>query len=448
MSSTLAFLLCILFILCLFTIDFKRKPNISPAMWLPLFWMILSGSRSLSQWLNPGAPLEQSPEQYLDGNPFDRNVYIVLIVTGVLILLKRKINWAYLLKKNFSFVILFLYFGLSILWSDFPFVSFKRWTKDLGSVVIVLVVLTDTSPVEALKTMIKRCAYVLIPLSITLNRYFPELSRQFSRWEGAQTFTGVTNGKNSLGWLCLICGLFFCWNLIAMWQGRRKYLSKKEFFIHLLFIFMTLYTLIQASSATSLGCLIAGTCIVLLLGVPIIKKNIKFVGAYIVIALLTLLILQGFFESNQMIVTSLGRDMTLTGRTDLWKDLLAIDINPLIGTGYESFWLGERLEMMWDKHFWLPRQAHNGYLEIYLNLGLIGLFLLTNVIMAVYKKCRKELLHEFDYGRFCLAFLFIFLVFNITEAAFKHLHLMWFIFLLIAIEYKFKNNAKLKCSTN
>ena len=50
-------------------------------------------------------------------------------------------------------------------------------------------------------------------------------------------------------------------------------------------------------------------------------------------------------------------------------------INPIFGTGFESFWLGKRLEQLQGIFFFFPNEAHNGYLEVYLNLGLMGLFI-------------------------------------------------------------------------
>ncbi|MFX1590782.1 MAG: O-antigen ligase family protein, partial [Promethearchaeota archaeon] len=129
-----------------------------------------------------------------------------------------------------------------------------------------------------------------------------------------------------------------------------------------------------------------------------------------------------------------GHEETFWGRVALWKGLLNMSTNPLLGSGFESFWLGDRLAEIWENYWWHPNQAHNGYIEIYLNLGLIGLFLLIGVIVSGYKKICKVLLINFDYGRFQMAFLIIATIYNITEAAFKGLGLVWFIFLTIAVE--------------
>ena len=72
----------------------------------------------------------------------------------------------------------------------------------------------------------------------------------------------------------------------------------------------------------------------------------------------------------------MGRDSTLTGRTEIWTHVLWVAGNPLLGTGFESFWLGDRLANVWSI---MPgiQEAHNGYLEVYLNLGWIGVTLLA-----------------------------------------------------------------------
>ena len=65
--------------------------------------------------------------------------------------------------------------------------------------------------------------------------------------------------------------------------------------------------------------------------------------------------------------------------------MLALHTNPLLGTGYESFWLGSRLQFVWDATEQGILQAHNGYLEIYINLGWVGVILLGGLIVTGYR---------------------------------------------------------------
>jgi O-antigen ligase len=114
----------------------------------------------------------------------------------------------------------------------------------------------------------------------------------------------------------------------------------------------------------------------------------------------------------------LGRDPTLTGRTEIWKDLLIFDYNWILGTGYESFWLGERLIQVWTEAGYIT-QAHNGYLEIYLNLGIVGLFILVGMLISSYRRICRSFTHSPVLAPLVLASWTLMLFYNITEAAFK-----------------------------
>jgi O-antigen ligase len=141
------------------------------------------------------------------------------------------------------------------------------------------------------------------------------------------------------------------------------------------------------------------------------------------------------FHISDQVIALLGRDPTLTDRTLVWKAVLQTDINPIIGTGFESFWIGERQERISSLFSFEINQAHNGYLETYINLGLVGLFLMLALIVSAFLKGSRSLLYNFEFGRFRMGFLAAFVLYNWTEAAFKALHPMWFVFYIIAIDY-------------
>jgi O-antigen ligase len=224
-----------------------------------------------------------------------------------------------------------------------------------------------------------------------------------------------------------------------MLRNQKEHIDMKEMSIHILLFIMISWLLFVAKSATSLAATFIGILMIISLGLPGIKKNPKLIKIYFLVSVIIFMIVHLSFDIFAVVTTSLDRDMTLTGRTELWEDLIKMGTNPLIGTGYESFWLGDRRSFLWaqEQYRWHPNQAHNGYLEIYLNLGFIGLILLTGIIYSVYKNINVKLLslHDFDYQILRMTFLVVTLIINVTEAYFKGINLLWFIFLLISFDY-------------
>jgi hypothetical protein len=75
-------------VLRLFMLDRDRNMRTSKELWIPVFWVSLTGSRRVSQWLGFAAPLESSA-QTLDGNPLDRDILAGLIAADVIVLLEK-----------------------------------------------------------------------------------------------------------------------------------------------------------------------------------------------------------------------------------------------------------------------------------------------------------------------------------------------------------------------
>ena len=190
-------------------------------------------------------------------------------------------------------------------------------------------------------------------------------------------YVGATTHKNSLGILCAFIFTSIIWEwTIARRDSLKlynKYNRKIGIISYLALLIMALWMLTISNSATSSVVSCIGVLVVLLMEVKTFKKKIRYIGRFILITVVMVFIFNTAFDMKGLIFSSLGREATLTGRTEVWEQVLNEDTNPLIGTGYESFWLGDRLTRFWQEHWWKPNQAHNGYLEVYLNLGMVSL---------------------------------------------------------------------------
>jgi O-antigen ligase len=154
----------------------------------------------------------------------------------------------------------------------------------------------------------------------------------------------------------------------------------------------------------------------------------------VLIAALALPAIAIFLNPLDSVLHTLGRNSTLTGRKLIWHAVLSLHTNPFFGTGFESFWLGNRLESVWHMSVDGIQEAHNGYIEVYLNLGWCGVVLLGAVIVSGYRRALAELRSDRQDARLRLAFLTATLVFSMTEAGFRMLSPIWLAFLLAASE--------------
>jgi exopolysaccharide production protein ExoQ len=428
MPPKIALLLYAVFVFFLLRSDRNKKLHLSGALWLVVAWMILSGSRFVSQWIDPyvGAGV---PEE---GSPIDMVVFLGLIVMGVFTLSKRNIPWNQLVSQNLPVFIFFGYSGISIMWSDWSFVAMKRWVKEMGNLIMVIVVLSEFSFIEGIKNALKRSTYFFIPLSVILIKYFPEYGRVYSPWTGEAQNTGVGLNKNYLGLICMTCGFYYVWVLSTI--QRSGFLSKaykKELLFCIFFLAMVFWLFDKANSATPLVSFIAGSCVLILSKFPFVIRKVWML--FIMACLSGLL----FFSLNldETLISFLGRDASLTDRIPLWKDIIAVHTDQIFGAGYNSFWLSDGAKRLSESLWWHPNSTHNGYLDVYVNLGWVGLFLLAWLIISTFVKARHDLIKYNEYGRLRMGWLIAVVLYNFTETAFAGVNLVWFIFLLVAMEY-------------
>lgn len=440
MAPQLAFALTILLIGYLIRRDNKVTPRPSRVVWLPTLWLLINGSRQPSQWL--GLRSGTIGQALYEGSSVDQLIYGALIVGGILILANRgvRIN---LLAKNSSWIILFfLYEGISCIWSDYSFISFRRWIKASGDFVMVFVILSDPYPVRAVTAAIKRSGYILIPLSFLLIKYYQEMGRIIDDW-GRSYYTGVTLDKNMFGYLLFAFGLFFAAAFVC---AVRQYSSNRAATRPVLVSYAVLLAMVGwltplANSKTSLIALGAGVAMIVALQFPNVKR---YLWSFLIATVFIASVFNAFFSIKGAVLEASGRDATLTGRTEIWQTVLSEPINPILGTGYTSFWLGERLQRIWARFPRTPLlQAHNGYIEVYLNLGLVGLVLIGGVLWTGLRNARRRL-HLYTTGNlddslfrtFAIAYILAYLIYNTTEATFVGLNFLFVVFLLVAFDFQ------------
>jgi len=435
LPSNLALVLYLGFTVWLFRRDLRERPNVTSALWLPFFWVFISGTRFVSAWLTMFG-LNLGGVSVEEGSPLDAVVFAVLILAGLRVLYLRRVRWSEFIRQNPVVALYLAYCLVAVLWSDYPFVGMKRWVKLFGQPVMVLILLTEPDPMEALTRLMKRCAFLIIPLSILFIKYYPQWATCYDQWTGGRTNTGIATDKNMLGFDCFVLGFFYVWHFLRVRRWEPGLARRMELSLCLVLGVGIVWLLHSAHSSTPIGSLILALAAFGFVGFRFVDR--RHLGFYLAAMAVMLGVLEFAFDLHKYAIMALGRDTTLTGRTEIWQVLLNWDINPALGVGFESFWLGEERQSKLQQFF--PglnlNEAHNGYLETYLNLGLVGLVITLLMLGAAYFKIRRALLTDFEFGRFRLGYLAAFVVYNWTEAAFRTHCVPFFLFFLVAIDYQ------------
>lgn len=430
MGASLALFVCVVGIAGLFYLDRDESGRTSKGLWLPVIWICIVGSRPVSAWF--GISQGSDAVQLVEGSPIDGAVFGVLLAAGIIVLISRRRPMSACLKASWPVIVYFAYCLLSIMWSDYPGVAFKRWIKAIGDLVIVLIVVTDAEPVAALKRLFSRVGFVLFPISVLLIRYYGDLGRGYDP-DGRPMNTGVTTNKNTLGVITLVISLGALWSFLNLLRTKGQVNRAQHLLARGTLLAFGVALLALADSATSSACFALGTVLILATYLPLVRRRPGAVHALVAVILLAggLAML---FGSQAGVVHALGRESNLTGRTEIWAAVLPVVSNPIVGAGFESFWLPPRLEKVWSNlsQYMHVNEAHNGYIEVYLNLGWIGVGLIAIILITGYRGAIAAFRRDPRFGGLMLAYVAAAAMYAITEAGFRPLLPIW-IFLLLAV---------------
>lgn len=423
--GAIAVVLCLWFVVHLFRADVRENPDASPALWVPLTWIFLASSRYVSSWLSLGVP--ESAGSYDEGSPVDAAVFFALIVAGLVVLYRRRLPWGDILLSNKLLAFYLLFCLASLLWSDAPFVSFKRWVKDLGNPVMALVILTEPRPLQSVCLVLRRLSYLVLPLSVLFVRYYPELGRTY-HVDGTPLYTGVGHQKNDLGSMCMVTGFYFAWQILLDRRTFRSWGRARRWRLWVL-VAMAAWLLHVSDSKTSLATLLMVVCILWASSLGFVERRPTRLVGLLVFGALVLLSLEAVFDLKREVLALLGRRPDLTNRTDLWAILFDVADSPVLGAGFMSFWTGERMELIWNRLGAAVLQAHNGYIEQYLNLGYVGVAFIVLLLARGLFGARTLARSDPQFAHLRLCFVVAAALYNYTEATFYGVSNMWVLLL-------------------
>jgi O-antigen ligase len=365
---------------------------------------------------------------------------LLFVYAAVLILLR-----VHLKQVLINIIILFqqkylgIYIGLiifSALWSSTAWLSFKA-AISLTFISIFAVYFARKCNWEELFKLLRWNQTFIAFLSAFLAIFVPSEGQMEKGWAGA-----IGHPINLGNMMALTACL---WLLHGI--HNRKYRWRSLLFSALSIVIMQL--------ANSAGAFIVFMSLIVIVFIPPIFRKLNFLQANLLFTLIVSIfgMLSIWLFSNLSSTFSLmDKDLTLTGRVPLWNLLIESRVveRPWLGYGYSGFWqpwqgtdnpaaIIIRLIGDWAVH------AHNGFLDIILNVGLVGFLLFILCLFSNIGQAIKLLLsNRSSEAVLPLIVLTFILVSNLSQTSIIFPGYDWFLFVLVTVRLHLNNRWKKK----
>ena len=343
-------------------------------------------------------------------------ISILLIVTGY----KKVIP--IIIREKWLWMLLSIALA-STFWSDVPVATLRSSLFLVQMTLFGAYFAAHYSLKEQLRLLAVTFSIVVL-LSIVIALALPSYGVMTFQEGGVHrgAWRGIYMHKNGLGRMMVLSALVF---LLSTSSSRKyRWIAWAGFILSIALI-------VLSTSKTALAILL--TSIVLL---PFYKALRWSSSLAISFAIATILVggsVAVLLMSNaEAILGAFGRDLTLTGRTELWAAVLdKIGERPWLGYGYGGFWRsseGESADVLSIVR-WAAPHSHNGVLDLWLDLGLFGLLTFALGFLAVgWRSIVCLRLIKTSEGLLPLAYLTFLLLANLTESSLLRQNLLWILF--------------------
>lgn len=328
-----------------------------------------------------------------------------------------------------SIPIIWVLIGLALAstaWSSAPAISLQRALALAGTTAFA-VWLASTYTLEMLVRRIAVAGAFALASSAVFVVAFPDIGVSTGATEGA--WKGVFAHKNALGRIATLVGITSLY--LALSRSRQQWL----------WWCMTAAAAIMGLGANSLTSLIIAVIAVLAVPVGGLAARHSQARALMVLVIFGLAAGSITLASDVLpsITAALGRDTTLTGRTELWGLVFSsAEERAWFGHGFAAFWLGWTgpSQSIWSQLRWQPPHAHNGFLDVLLNLGVVGLAVFGGALLrALHSATRLALRPGYAINRWAWAFLLLFTGLNMAESIAMSPHSIFWAGLVAVLVY-------------
>lgn len=348
----------------------------------------------------------------------------ISLISILLVVIGHKKVIAILIREKWLWLLLGIALA-STFWSDVPGTTL-RGSVFVGQITTFgLYFAARYSLREQLKLLAVTFSVVVL-LSIATALALPDYGVMTFQEGGFHqgAWRGIYIHKNGLGRMMVLSALVF---LLSV-NSSRKYRS-----IAWAGFVLSIALIVLSTSKTALAILFISIALL-----PFYKALRWRSSLAICLAIATIFIggsVAVLLVSNaEAILGVFGRDLTLTGRTDLWAAVLdKIGERPWLGYGYGGFWRsweGESAQVLSIVR-WAAPHSHNGFLDLCLDLGLLGLLTFAFIFLAVCWRsiiCLRSI--RTSEGLLPIGYLTFLLLANLTESSLFRQNSLWILFIV------------------
>jgi len=343
----------------------------------------------------------------IEGDPSIQAMWLAIYGVTLLLLVLR---WKHFIGVATSNKLLLLLLGIaliSVLWSAVPEVTLRRSVALAGTTLFGVYLAARFSLSEQLR-LVAWALGIAALTSFVVALILPSFGIS-SGGMGGEGWRGVFDHKNNLGRLMTLSTLVFL--LLAVSSRRYRWIAWAGFGLSVSLVLLS-------NSATALVVFLA-----LLTLLPLNRalqwRHILVVPFLIGAMLLGVCIVVWLLSNADTLLDFMGKDVTLSGRTELWSAVVDMIGNcPWLGYGYSGFWLGREGGSAYVLLVTLSNHphAHNGFLDLWLDLGLLGVSVFTLGFFLTFVRAISWVrLSRTTEGLWPITYLMFMLLYNTTE---------------------------------
>ncbi|TKB51971.1 O-antigen ligase family protein [Ferrimonas aestuarii] len=369
--------------------------------------------------------LDQHASSTSSGNRFNQLFWITLMGISIFSILRDPMRFRRLIFNQWPLLLLIAVATTSVLWAIAPGIAFRR------SILLICVATSIFTGICYLRSpyQIPLIVYRVGTLGLGLNI----LAIGLGSFDIEGYFYGIHGHKNVLGAVALMA-LFFGFAARAFNKSQINSLFNTLYLlgwfgILLISVSKTSIALFFLVPGLVFGAQFLARNFRINLGLLMLSTTLTLVGIVMIILLYSDLHIKQFLE---LFVADAG----FTGRDFIWAFLLdQIDKHWYLGHGYGSFWgIGiHSPNIVYGRGFLtLLNQGHNGYLDLWAKLGILGISIYAIVLVQFSRQ--SGYIQDLYPGLFtlCWILLLLTLLHNITESSImRGGHSLWVIQLLI-----------------